>query len=199
MALKQNIEYVKESLNSQEQFLGNLIKGEKFLKKNKITIIAIVILFLIYILFNYASNHSKAHNLKVSNEAYIQLMQNPNDEKLLEVLKNSNLNLYSLFMFHNVGDEEVLKNLIDEPKLDPILSDFFEFDVNLKSKDGFMDDYVNLIEGFKFLKNNDIEQAKTSFLKIPLSSDLFEISNSYMHLVSGSEKWNKFPFTLLLF
>lgn len=188
LALKQNIEYVKESLNSQEQFLGNLIKGEKFFKKHKVTIITIIILFLAYISFTYINNHSKSHNLKVSNEAYQELMKNPDNKEAQELLEKTNLNLYSLFLYHNLDNEEALKKIMNEEKLNETLSDFYNFESSLKSKDGFMEDYVNLIQAFKALQSDKKEDAKAYLMKIPLSSELFTIANSYMHLLNGSEK-----------
>lgn len=188
MALKQNIEYVKESLNSQEQFLGNLIKGEKFFKKHKVTIITIIILFLAYISFTYINDHSKAHNLKVSNEAYQELMQNSDNKEAQELLKKTNLNLYSLFLFHNLDDKEALEKIMNEEKLNETLSDFYNFETALKSKDNFMEDYVNLMQAFQALKSDKKDEAKNYLMKIPLSSELFPTANSYMHLINGSEK-----------
>ena len=44
MAIKDDIDSIKEELNTQEQFLENIIKSERFFKKYKKIIIAIAVL-----------------------------------------------------------------------------------------------------------------------------------------------------------
>ena len=44
MAIKDDIDSIKEELNTQEQFLENIIKSERFLKKYKKIIIAVAVL-----------------------------------------------------------------------------------------------------------------------------------------------------------
>ena len=44
MAIKDDIDSIKEELNTQEQFLENIIKSERFFKKYKKIIIAVAVL-----------------------------------------------------------------------------------------------------------------------------------------------------------
>ena len=40
MSIKENVDYVKEELNSQEKFLESFVKGERFYKKYRTLIFA---------------------------------------------------------------------------------------------------------------------------------------------------------------
>ena len=47
MAIKDDIDSIKEELNTQEQFLENIIKSERFFKKYKKIIIGAVVLGIV--------------------------------------------------------------------------------------------------------------------------------------------------------
>ncbi len=46
MSLKDNVDYVKEELNSEEKFLESFVKVERFYNKNKIIIITVIVVLI---------------------------------------------------------------------------------------------------------------------------------------------------------
>ena len=42
MSIKENVDYIKEELSSQEKFLENFVKGERFYKKYKTLMFAFI-------------------------------------------------------------------------------------------------------------------------------------------------------------
>ena len=47
MSIKENVDYVKEELNSQEKFLESFVKGERFYKKYRTLIFASIAIIVI--------------------------------------------------------------------------------------------------------------------------------------------------------
>lgn len=75
LALKENLDAVKQELGSEEQFLESMIKGERFFKKYKFPIIGGVGL-VIALGIGYAVMTSvNASNLEASNKAYLALLK----------------------------------------------------------------------------------------------------------------------------
>ena len=47
MSIKENVDYVKTGLSSEEKFLESFVKGERFFKKYKTLIFAFVIIIIV--------------------------------------------------------------------------------------------------------------------------------------------------------
>ncbi|WP_139452245.1 hypothetical protein [Campylobacter armoricus] len=176
MALKENLKAAQQELNSQEQMIESFIKSERFIKKYKYYIIAIMVLLVAYFSGNYIYTINQEKNIKASNEIFINLLKNPNDNKLLEDLKQSNANLYAIFIMNHTGyDLNGTANL----NIDPLLKQIILAQNNQKSD--FLKDYNTLLKGFDFLKNNDFKNADIEFNKIPINSPLWQIITSLKH------------------
>ena len=79
MAIKDDINSIKEELNTQEQFLENMIKSERFFKKYSKFIITAVILGAIGAIGYYVNDALKEKDFKAANAAYAKLILNPKD------------------------------------------------------------------------------------------------------------------------
>lgn len=182
MAIKENLEYVKGELNSQEQFLENAIKGELFFKKHKLKIISIFVVGALALSVYGGITYVKNQNIKKANQYYSSLQKNSKNVEAKNDLIKLDPSLFALFAFSNFeksGSKEFLNEAL-KLEIDPTLKDILLFANNPKNDD-FMPEYANLLNGFKLLKAGKIKEARNEFFKIPQDSPLQEIVRSLNH------------------
>ncbi|MDZ7817358.1 MAG: hypothetical protein U5K55_01565 [Aliarcobacter sp.] len=137
MSIKENVDYVKDELSSQEKFLENFVKGERFYKKYRTLIfafIAIVVLGTIGIIIK--KNIDESNKLE-ANLAFNKVLENSNDAQALEVLKNKNPELYevALFLQAKKDNKPVEVNV-------PLLKELSKYQIALENKN--IEDLNNL-------------------------------------------------------
>ncbi len=181
MALKENIQAIKEEISTEEQFLENLIKGERFFKKYKLVIIGVIALAIVTSVGYSMNEYFKEKNLILTNKAYENLLKNPKDNDALETLKE-NKKLYLAYKFLQASkskNTQELKNLLNS-EIDPILKDIAQYDLNDDSSELYTN--INyLVKGYELLKQNKIKEAKESFNQIPINSNLHQIVTKLNH------------------
>lgn len=183
LAVKNDIEEIKKELSSQEQFLENMIKGERFIKKHKTKLISALVLVILVAAGYEISSYFKEQNQNKANEIYSSLLKNPNDKSLQESLAKLNPSLFALFAIETSKDLNSTKLLQEalEMKIDPILSDVIKYLIG-KDSGEFMANYGNLVRGYESLKQNKITKARIQFDKIPTSEhDLTSIYKNLEH------------------
>jgi len=198
LSLKEDLKAVKEELNTEEQFLEGLIRAERFYKKYKKPIIALVVLCVIaFVGFSIKSYMDEA-NLKAANIAYLKLIKNPKDSETINALKEKNINLYYAFKLQissKNGDIEGLKEVKNSAK-DLYLSDLAEYqlasiDKKQSALDGYLDDskagllknFALLEDAYLLLKEKKNNQAKMKLSSIELDSPLKNTANILEHYI----------------
>lgn len=106
MSLKENMDFVKEELNSEEKFLEGFVKLERFFKKYKLIIISAIVIIVVAIIAINVTSYLKEQNKIKANIAFQELLKNPNDEKALETLKGLNTRLYEIVLFNKNSSEK---------------------------------------------------------------------------------------------
>ena len=101
MSLKENIGFVKEELNSEEKFLENFVKAERFFKKFKKVIIGSAAVIVIAVIGITVSNYMQAQNKLAANKAFNKLLEDPNNAEALAVLKTKNPKLAQIANYLN--------------------------------------------------------------------------------------------------
>ncbi len=194
MSLKDDVKAIKEELNTEEQFLESMIKSERFVKKYKKPLIAVVSLLVIGTLVYVISDNIKQSNLKASNEAYGKLLKNSDDKESLEILKSKNPKLYQAFMFHEAmksSDATKLDELSGKID-DEILTDLIAYQKEALGKgDGeyslresaVMRDFALLEEAYKLFKDSKIKEAKGKLSQISVDSPVKKLSDSLDHFM----------------
>ena len=188
MGLKENIEAVKKEISTEEQFLESMIKGERFFKKHKKTIIAIVIVVVLGVLVYSVFDYIKKSKLEAANEAYATLLQNPQDKEALQKLSDNNEKLYNFFLFAEALKEKNSEKLekLATLKDDPIIADLALYQTNSMNariaEDSELLKGMELLQaGYRLLLENKMEEAKLKFAQIALNSPLKNIANSLEH------------------
>jgi hypothetical protein len=183
LALKDNINALKDELTTQEQLLENIIKSERFFKKHKKKILTILVILVVGIIYYVISGNIKERNLIISNEAYSSLQQNPQNSEALETLKSKNKPLYRLYVFQEAiknENTEVLEKLIAENSSD-FVGELSSFYVGKTDNVRILDSYIKVQKGYELMKEGKVQEAGLIFQTIPADSGLMNIINALEH------------------
>lgn len=186
MGLKDNLKAVKNELNTEEQFIENFIKGERFIRKYKFYISAVVIILVAWFAGNFIISKINDYKTKEANEIYANLIQDPSNKNLLEQLKNKNTNLYAIFLlkenindFNNTTLQNELKQIYNNAQTNTLLKNIIA--LSLGDKSIFLKNYDKLLEAYKLLEQNKIEEANVLLSQIKKNSSLNQIAKNLKH------------------
>ncbi|EAH9572819.1 TPA: hypothetical protein SAY65_001096 [Campylobacter jejuni] len=186
MGLKDNLKAVKNELNTEEQFIENFIKGERFIRKYKFYISAVVIILVAWFTGNFIISKINDYKTKEANEIYANLIQDPSNKNLLEQLKNKNTNLYAIFLlkenindFNNTTLQNELKQIYNNAQTNTLLKNIIA--LSLGDKSIFLKNYDKLLEAYKLLEQNKIEEANVLLSQIKENSSLNQIAKNLKH------------------
>jgi len=105
MSLKENVEFVKEELNSEEKFLEGFVKAESFYKKYKVIIIGAVTVAVLAAAGMTYNSYSNAKNKEQSNIAFNSFLKDNNDKAALETLEKTNKQLFEVAKYLKAKNE----------------------------------------------------------------------------------------------
>ncbi|MCW1346114.1 hypothetical protein OLQ15_06775 [Campylobacter jejuni] len=183
---KDNLKAVKNELNTEEQFIENFIKGERFIRKYKFYISAVVIILVAWFAGNFIISKINDYKTKEANEIYANLIQDPSNKNLLEQLKNKNTNLYAIFLlkenindFNNTTLQNELKQIYNNAQTNTLLKNIIA--LSLGDKSIFLKNYDKLLEAYKLLEQNKIEEANVLLSQIKENSSLNQIAKNLKH------------------
>jgi len=186
LALKDDLKAVKTSLNTEEQFIEKIIKGERFIKKYKLYIIIFLAALLFYLLFSFITKTMDNKNTIQSNVIYTQLLQNPDNETLLTKLRETNINLYAIFIINQLHKEQNNSQLLNElntiskdDKINILLKNILALNLNQNSI--FLKDYKKLLEAYTLLEQKQIRPANVLLSQIKSASSLEQVAKNLKH------------------
>ena len=188
MSIKENVDYVKSELSSEEKFLENFVKGERFFKKYKTLIFAFVAVILIGSVGFFIKNSIAQSNKLEANIAFNKVLENSNDTQALADLKEKNPELYDVALF--------LQAKKDAKSVDinvPLLKELSKYSAALANKNISELDNLSMQNDFLlkefaifnkalFLTNEGkFNEAKTTLALIPQTSKAFELAKLLNH------------------
>jgi len=175
VSLKENIDYVKQEISTEESFMESFFKIEKFYKRYKTTIIIVVAIVLLGTIGYSTSNYITLQNKIEANKIFNQLLENPNNNEALAALKEKNPKLYNIALFmqdsSTTNDMEYLKELslysqaIKEENVDKLTS-------VTQSQDFLLKDFALFNKALILAQKKQFKEAKNSLQEIPLNSNL---------------------------
>ena len=190
MAIKDDINAIKEGLSAEEQFLESMIKGERFFKKYKILIISFVAVVVVGTIGYNINSYIMEQNLIKTNEAYNNLLKNPKDEKSLAILKAKNPKLLTILeMREQMNKNQKVTAMVNDKILNS-LKTYYNASKSGKiealaeyqnSENAILKDFATLQEGYLFLKQKNKETADVKFSQIPLNSSLINVVTALKH------------------
>ena len=187
MSIKENVNYAKDELSSEEKFLENFVKGERFFRKYKTLIFAIVVLAIIVPIGYVIKKDLDESNKLEANAAFNKFLES-NDEKALATLKDKNEKLYEIALFLQARKDNKTVEINT-----PVLKELAKFQIAMESKNtkevenlSRQNDFV--LKEFEIfnktlLLTNDghFEEAKTALKQIPQTSKATELANLLNH------------------
>ncbi|PKZ29489.1 hypothetical protein CYJ41_03800 [Campylobacter ureolyticus] len=192
MAIKDDIKDVKERIDSQGQFLENIIKSELFIKKYKKPIVGTFIVVFLAIVVYLVVDYQKEAKFKKANESYNELILNPNDKEAAKKLKSLDKNLFALFEFRQAldnNDSKKIDELSNLEDIDKLLKDIISYEAGKQSGE-ILSSYSAFMSGYAYLKEGKVEEANKEFIKISPNSGLTQIVKNLRHYNGNKNEKN---------
>ena len=188
MSIKENVDYVKEELSSQEKFLENFVKGERFYKKYRTLIFAFIAIIVVGSIGTIIKNNMDEANKLEANLAFNKVLQNSNDAQALEELKNKNAKLYEVALFlqakkDNKSVEVNIPLLKELSKYQTALADknIAELDNLSMQNDFLLKEFAIFNKALLLTNEGKFNEAKTTLALIPQTSRAFELAKLLNH------------------
>ncbi|MDN5113676.1 tetratricopeptide repeat protein [Aliarcobacter butzleri] len=187
MSLKEDVGYIKNELSSEEKFIENFVKGERFFKKYKTLIIAVVVILIIGLIGFTIKKSMDNSNKYDANIALSQFLEN-GDEKALETLKNKNEKLYEVALFLQAKKD----NKIPSIEL-PLLKELVKFQTATASNnieelnslsmqnDFLLKEFALFNKALILVNEGKYEEAKKELSQISQTSKAYELATLLNH------------------
>ena len=188
MSIKENVDYVKTELSSEEKFLENFVKGERFFKKYKTLIFGFIAVIFIGIITVFIKNNIDESNKFEANIAFNKVLENSNDSQALADLKEKSPQLYDVAIFLQAKNESkqtdinvpLLKEL---SKYQTALANksISELDNLSMQKDFLLKEFAIFNKALLLTNEGKFNEAKTSLALIPETSKAHELAKLLNH------------------
>jgi hypothetical protein len=194
VSLKENIEMVKNELNSEEQFFEKAVQTERFVKKYKKPLIGLITAAVLAIGAGSAYDIYTQNKIDQSNAAFNVLMADPENQTAQEQLKTLNPKLYDVWSLSKAlksKDQELLRTLQGSKAL--AVADLAAYELsaikedaegleNYAQKSGALLKDMAVIEAAVLLmEKGDVSSAKEKLSMIDINSPLYESAQSLAH------------------
>ena len=188
MSIKENVDYVKTGLSSEEKFLESFVKSERFFKKYKTLIFAFVIIIIVGIIgFFIKENLAQSNKLK-ANIAFNQVLENSNNAQALATLKDKNPQLYDIALYLQAKKEAKVAQISV-----PLLKELSKYQTALANKniseldnlsmqnDFLLKEFAIFNKALLLTNEGKFNEAKTSLALIPETSKAHELAKLLNH------------------
>jgi len=185
MSLKENIDFLKDEITTEEKFFEGFFKLEKIWKKYKIVIIGIVVVGFVGFIGTNITQYIQLQNKIKANKSFNALLNNPQDTKAKETLKGLNPELLTIATYLTSGKTKVV-NIEFLDKLTKFNSAISNNDLDALNKIG-LDSKFLLKEYALFQKalaqtiSKKYTDAKETLSLIPENSAVSKLSNKLKH------------------
>lgn len=186
MSLKENINYIKEELSSEEKLLEGSIKVERMYKKYKLLVFGILIAVIGYFIINSLIQYNTNKTIKEANIIYSSVIDNPNDTTNLEKLKELNIQLYEIALLNNNQETSIttpfLKEL-QEYKKAIKSNDINSIEKTIANQNFLLKDFANIQKALLLIENKEYNKAKTTLKTIPNDSQASQLVKVIEHFL----------------
>lgn len=188
MSLKENVDYVKQELNSEEKFLEGFVKVERFYKKYKTLILGLIAILVIATIALFVKSNMDETNKLEANLAFEKILKNPADKDALAKLKDTNTNLYNIATYLAAKQKgEIVKVNV------PFLKELSTYQEAVKEKnisqlnsvsmesDFLLKEFAIFNKALLLANEGKYEEAKTALNLIPQTSKANDLANLLNH------------------
>jgi len=186
MSLKENVDYIKQEISTEEQFFESFFKVEKIYKKYKLLIIGTVVAVLVYFIGSSINDYMKEQNTIAANNAYNKLIKNPKDKESIKILEDKNKQLLEIIMYKNSKDFTLQNDVV-------FLDQIAKFNKAIKNNDikvlnelildssFVLRDYAIFNKALIQANNGEFSKAKKTVNTIKNDSAVTTLSNLLKH------------------
>ena len=188
MSLKDNINFIKEDISTEEKFFEGFFKVEKIWAKYKKAIIALVSLTVIGFIGTNVSEYLNTQNNIKANNAFNSLVKNPSDSIAMENLKSTNPKLLEIaqYLISQKDNKSEVYNL-------EFIKEISEFNIASKNQDiesinkvilnstFLLKEYAIFQKALIQALNENFVDAKETLKLIPQISPIYELSSKLNH------------------
>ena len=187
MSIKDDVNYIKNELSSEEKFLESFVKTERFFKKYKKLIVVLIIAVIVGSIAFLVKTKLDEKNLYEANIALSNFLENGNQNSLDE-LKEKNRDLYEIALYLDAKNEfknadinlKYLKELLDF-QVALLNSNQSDLDAVSKKADFLLKDYAIFNQALILVNNQKYAEAREILGKISQDSRAFELATLLKH------------------
>jgi len=194
LSLKNDLEMVKEELNSEEKFFEKAVITERFVNKYKNVMIASVVAVVILISANIAYDINKQNTKDAANAALLELMKDSTNAAALTKLESLSPVLKDVWVYSQAvvnRDVAALESL--KSSKDVIISDLASYELAVESKDiatldsyalkqnSIYKDLAQIQSAVLLIQSGKTSEAQQKLSMISIDSSLAQVAASLMH------------------
>lgn len=191
MSLKNNIEMVKEELNSEEKFFEKAVITEKFVKKYKNAMIGSLVAVVVLVGANIAYDSNKQSKIDAANETLLELNKDAKNSAAISQLKVLSPNLYDVWVLSQaIADKDLisLKELksskaimVSDLASYELAQDANSLDAYASKQDALYKDLALVQSAVMLMNAQDFQKAHQELSKIGVQSPLSKIATALLH------------------
>jgi hypothetical protein len=177
---------VKKEFSSDEQMLASAFRLEKFYKKHKFKIFAVLGLVIAYFAGTAIMEKIEQDRKEAANTAYLTLQENKNDATALAELQTNNPKLFELYSYQEAikaADLEKLKTLSNSTNT--IVADLASYHLAIlenKSADSkYHSDVAKIHNASLLIQEGKVSEAQNELELIGEESPVYNISKMIKH------------------
>jgi len=194
LSIKEDINMVKQELNSEEKFFEKAVITEKFVKKYKNLMIGSAVAVVLFAVGNIAYEANKQSNIEEANSAMLTLLENSKDTANSAKLKSLSPELYDVWLYSQAianKDMATLKELKNSKT--QLVGDLASYQLAQDSKDvvalseysskqGAIYKDLALVQSAVILMNESkVDEARAKLVQIGEGSSMSKIAQALLH------------------
>lgn len=185
MSIKENLDYIKEEMSTEEKFFESFFKLEKVWKKYKIVIIGGAALVILGFGGTNINEYLQTQTKIKANIAFNTLLENPQDASAAAVLKDANPKLFAI-LNHLTSKKNIVTNVqfIDEiSAFNQALNknDIDKLNKTLLGSRFLLKEYAMFQKALMQTLNKQYTDAKETLKLIPATSTTAQLANKLNH------------------
>ena len=194
MSIKENIEMVKEELNSEEKFFEKAVITERFVKKYKNLMIGSVVTIVILVGSNIAYNANKQATIEDANRVLQMLNKDAKNGSALKELNSLSPSLHDVWVYSQaIADKDLLTLKELKSSKTELISDLVSYELAQDSKDiSALNEYslkqdaiykdLALVQSAVILMNDSkIDEAHQKLALVTKESSLSKVAQALSH------------------
>jgi len=194
LSLKENLNMVRDELNTEEKFFEKAVMTERFVKKYKKFIIATVAVIVVVVATSIIYGISEQNRIESANATLAQLQTNPKNEAALASLESLSPALHDAWIYsqsianNNVAELEKLKNSktlivndVSTYEAAQSKSDLASLQSYEEQQNAIYKDLAYVMSAVLLMQDGKIDEAHNKLSMIGVNSPLAKIATTLMH------------------